>query len=83
MECRQCRVLEEQLDIERERVSSLIEVISGKSLEEFQEEDKDVEPRNIRQVRNWGAQQQRLKSRATRDFQEWRKKEEEREAGEA
>lgn len=66
--CRQCDLLQEQLDIERERFNSLLEVVTGKAPQEDEDESdfKETRPRG-----SWKEQQLRLVERSKKEYKEY------------
>lgn len=59
--------IEEQLDVERERLTSLLDHLVGKPLEEDEDEG---EMKNIKPSKSWAAQKLRLIERSKREYAE-------------
>lgn len=78
LECKECALLQEQLDIERERVSELLSLLGGSG--EEKEDEVVTETKKILNERIWSRQKNRLSKRAVTQYlnhmREWEKKNE-------
>jgi hypothetical protein len=70
LECRNCIVLQEQLDLERERVTELLQhIIHPAESEESDDKINDGTPMQVRTSKSWNAQKLRLAERSKKAYE--------------
>ena len=75
-ECQGCKVLQESLDLERERVDYLTKLLTGTVTEESEEVENPEELKKINSGSGWVNQRKRLQARALRDYEAYKKEKE-------